>query len=358
MRRYQEMMKKRKTVLIMAIPVVIAAAFLIGELIFVHVYTERTLPENYQKLVMAGDYDTANELYAKRISKNEKALAVVSEKEDTAIDTIDKDFTNSNISYEEALNALTLYEKLTSSKKKAETVKEHITLLNDSHIAYKAGMDAEAEGEDEKALKEYKAVSTQDELYTVAQERIRAVTERLKDKGVSKAQALADKGQYEEAIKVLSETVETYGDSDAIKSALYECRKALVATSLEITAVNKWVDQPDIFNGDIGSKVRFTLRITNKTKKDISSIAGCFTVSDADMNTLISKNIELNRHVIAAGQTFDESDYYYEVGAIKPSDLDKTLVQTPYEALRFDFDVKKITFADGTSQSIGSTISQ
>lgn len=34
------------------------------------------------------------------------------------------------------------------------------------------------------------------------------------------------------------------------------------------------------------------------------------------------------------------------------SDLDKKLLDTPYEALRFKYDIKSVVFADGTKVSV------
>lgn len=342
----------RKEIWKNVLPVAGAASLIVAELVGLRVYDNSKLPERYAELVQAEDYSGANDLYEKRIVKNKKASAAIVAEEEPKIEAIDTAFTSGQISYDTAVGKLAMYKELDSAKVKAGEVEEHITTLETSHEAYAAGTAAEAAGDLQTAQDRYGAVIGEDVNYSAAQERIAAIKETMKNNAIAAADALAVNGQYEEAVAAVQEVAKTYGDSDDLKAKLYEYKKASVAKVVDVSVIGKHTEQADIFSGEFGWKTYFTFRIKDKTAKDISAISGSLTISDAEMNTLTTQNANFDMHVIGAGETYDETSYYFKEGDFITTDLDKTLQKTPYEALRFKFDVKKVTFADGTSVSV------
>jgi len=342
----------RKEIWKNVLPVAGAASLLVAELVGLRIYDNSRLPERYAELVQAEDYSGANDLYEKRIINNKKASAAITAEEEPKIEAIDSAFTSGQISYDTAVGELSMYKELDSAKVKAGEIEEHITTLETSHEAYAAGAAAEAAGDLQKAQDRYTAVIGEDVNYPAAQERIAAITEIQKNNAIAAADALAANGQYEEAVAAVQEVAKTYGVSDDLKAKLYEYKKASVAAVVDVFVIGKHNEQANIFSGEFGSRIYFTFRIKNRTAKDISSISGSLTISDAEMNTLTTQDGTFDMHVIAADETYDETSYYLKTGDFTMSELDKTLMNTPFEAMRCRFDVKKVTFADGTSVSV------
>lgn len=342
----------RKEIWKNVLPVVGAASLLVAELVGVRVYDNSKLPERYAELVQAEDYSGANDLYEKRIAKNEKVAAAITAEEKARIEAIDSAFTSGQISYDAALSELAMYKELDSVKAKAEEAEKHINVLEDSHKAYAAGVAAEAAGDFQTAQDRYDAVIGEDVNYSAARQRISAIKQQQTEQDIANADALAGQGKYDEAIATLETAIARTGENDGLKGKLYEYKKASVAACVDVTVIGKNVERMDIFSGSLAEKIYFTFRIKNKTDKDISAINGSLTISDAQMNTLTTQNANFDIHVIGARETYDETNYYYKTGDYINSDLDKKLLDTPYEALRFKYDIKSVVFADGTKVGV------
>lgn len=155
------------------------------------------LEQNQIKLARSVYYE---ELFGDiQLQDEAEALAI------DALDTIQEEFRQIRISYEQAEGAIRALEQsgIYIPGKKIEEAYKKIAKSNESKLSYEAGRTAWAEGDYLKSADAYARVERTDPYYTMAQEGMKRSLGAYRDVLIAEAKALSDAGEYLGSVQIL-----------------------------------------------------------------------------------------------------------------------------------------------------------
>lgn len=179
----------------------------------------------FKSALLDHKYSDAIEVYEQEIKGDldkEKTVEVFL-KED--IQRIKEDFINEKIDFSSASKDLESIKKTALMLSELKTVEKEINALNKSRTAFKTGEEFIAQNKPKEALAELKKVIESDGVnYKKAQELISASSSDYKQAVLSEAEAFASDQKYEEAIRVMSDSLKVLlNDSDLVaKKTVYQ----------------------------------------------------------------------------------------------------------------------------------------
>lgn len=115
----------------------------------------------------------------------------------------------------------------------------------------------------------------------------------------------------------------------------------------KVELTNKAIQYQDSSNWVFYDYVLFTFKIYNDSDKDIRGISGVATFNDMFGKEIIKVNCDLTQGV-SANSTATDKSMSLEVNEFKDEHM--KLRNTSYEDIQFEYKIKKIVYADGTSE--------
>lgn len=334
----------KKKLLIIAAVVIIIIIAIVGAVFGILINVNPV--KKYSYYFGLNKSEKATEVYNDKINGDNQLIKELSDQQDAEMDDIYKQFKQNKISYKDAKDQIQKYMEYTPSKRYASGIKENIESLNDSRTAYKNAKKAEEDGDIETALKEYKDVIEDDESYTDAQKKIESLQDEYKIRLLDEAKKYIKKKKYDEAIADIDKIVSVLGESDDLTELKDKYTKMKSEQYAKIIVADKTVTPKDVNNWIFSNYVNFVFDITNNSDKAIKGIEGKLTVSDLFGKKIIDIECDFTGHTINSGETYRESDLCFECNEFVDEHM--KLYNTDYSDLKFQYNISKIVYSDGT----------
>ena len=185
---------------------------------------------NIKKEIDNGNYDKAVEDFNQSEDNDQETI-------DRFVDEMNQiyeEYNNGEIEYDDAKAKLKSLSQVNNTyiRETYTRVRGNIETLNDSKTSFMAAEEAYQQKEYEQAMKDYKAVISDDVNYSAAQVKIESIKGELVKAALKDAKEMADKDDYEGAIKELKQINKTAED-ETVQKTLEEYNEAYVKEVVE-----------------------------------------------------------------------------------------------------------------------------
>jgi tetratricopeptide (TPR) repeat protein len=219
-------------------------------------------------------------LGAVKNNSNEEAIQILNGVEDEKeiekiklylideVKTIEEDYISNKISYEEANDSLKEIQEFEIINNEVSSVTKYVKDLNNSREAYKNLVKYFEEGKYQEAIEESSKIIEDDANYTSAIEYKKNAGVKLSDEVIKKAEELAEKDDYIEAIKWLENNrrfIESGEDVEGLIGGYKEgASKEIIAQSKDKSDSGHYKEALEILNNN--TKYSFNNNIQNEIK--------------------------------------------------------------------------------------------
>lgn len=289
----------------------------------------------------------AMEIYNEKIAGDEELVAALAQTQDAEMDAIYTSYQGEQISYEEAGEQLQRYLDYGPSNEYAQEIQDKIDVLHKDRTAYADAVAAEESGGLKEAIRQYRQISETGENYDIAQERITALAQELKDQYVSEAAEYAANKEYKLAISRINQAISACGTSDDLEQLRAEYTTAQEEKYAKVVLTGKTSHEANYSAWIYSPYIEFTFEITNNSDKAIKGIEGTITFYDLFGKEIKEAGCDFSGHTIAPGETYINEDMNYECNQFRDEDM--KLYNTDYSDLQAKYEIKTIVYEDGTS---------
>lgn len=223
------------------------------------------------------------------------------------------DFKENAIEYSTAIEKINSIQKTNNSsvKDQCDTIKSKIDALNTSRTAYETGVDFENQKDYTNAIKQYSLVIEDDENYNTATEKIKSLSDTLREEATSSAKKYADDGDYENAIKELRRALYVLSNDSELTKDLSIYTESYVKDI--ITKVDSLVKDKKLDDATTLLNNALNIASNNKTLSDkLEEIGGLAPVGLEEVHVIDSKNYEYKIDVFedSYGNQYSGSHYF------------------------------------------------
>lgn len=291
--------------------------------------------------------EQAIKIYNEKIDGNKQLEEELSDKQNQEMDNIYQQFKEGKISFNYAEKKIQKYTQYLPSKNYALEIKSDIESLDDSRTSFENAQKAEEGGDIENALTEYGKIIEDDASYSEAQKKIYELQKYYKNQLLKEAKSYIKKKKYDKAIKKIDKIISVLGSSDDLTELKEKYKKMKSVQYVKIVVADKTVTPKDADNWIFSNYVNFVFNITNNSNKAIKGIEGILTVNDLFGKKILDIGCDFTGHTIKLGETYTETDMRFECNEFIQEHM--KLFNTDYSDLKFQYNITKIIYIDGTS---------
>lgn len=291
--------------------------------------------------------EMAIEVYNNKIDSNNNIKDKAQDKLEERLVYIYNSYNQSKISYEEASEIISQYEKYSIIQEKQKEYYNKLLLLKSSKQSFDEAVNAENNKDIGLAIKNYNNVTAEDINYDKASKKYQDLKVKYIQDKKSEAQAYADNKKYSDAVSCLENLIDVVGEEQELVDLRDKYQAMDVEQYITINLLNKDVVYEDLDKYIFNDYATFVFSVKNNTDKTIQGIEGRAIFYDLFDNEILSMGCDFTGQKINAGDTYIEDELALSINEFDSKQV--KLLTTNYEDLKFRYKVETIVFSDGTS---------